>query len=53
MLIKDYTSVARAKLEILFRACVDRILKASITPFTGFWIDTLKFHEICDHSNAL
>jgi hypothetical protein len=32
MLMKDYTSVARVKLEILFRAYVDKILKASITP---------------------
>jgi hypothetical protein len=36
VLIRDCTIVARAKLEILFKAYVDRILKASITPFVGF-----------------
>jgi hypothetical protein len=53
MLIKDCTSVVGAKLEILFGAYVDRILKASITPSYGFWINVLRFHEICDHSNVL
>ncbi len=53
MLIKDCTSVAGTKLEILFGANVDRILKASITPSSRFWISALRFHEICDHSNVL
>jgi len=53
VLIKDCKSVVGVKLEILFGACVDRILKASITPYAGFWIGTLRFHEICDRSIVL
>jgi len=36
VLIKDYITVAGTKIEILFRAFVDIILRASITPSTGF-----------------
>jgi hypothetical protein len=53
VLIKDCTSVVGVKLEILFEACVDKILRASIRLYAGFWIGTLRFHEICDHSIML
>jgi hypothetical protein len=36
VLIRDCTTIARAKLEILLKAYVDKILRASITPFVGF-----------------
>jgi hypothetical protein len=53
VLIKDCTTIARTKIEILFGAFVDIILRASITPSTGFEIGALRFHEICDHSKCV
>jgi hypothetical protein len=41
------------KLEKKFRAYVNRILKAYITPFARFWIGSLRFHDIYIHSNVL
>jgi hypothetical protein len=51
--MKDCTSIVGTKLEILFGAYEDNILKASISPSSWFWISALRFHEIYDHSNAL
>ncbi len=51
--MRDCTNVAGTKFENLFEASVDKILKASITPFVRFWISTLRFHEICNCSSTL
>ncbi len=43
----------KLKLDNFFETCVERILRASITPFARFWIGPLRFHDICNRANTL